>query len=306
MSSQAPPPPPPPPPPPGPPAGPPSGPPGGPPPGYPPGGGYPPGSVPPGGGYPPGGYPQYGAPPGPVRGHGKSRMRRGILIGTFAAVLVVVLGITAVLVTQSAPPPPKSDCPVPPCGPPSPRPTGGPGPTGPSGPSGPSGPPAAPPLVAGTKFVSPAGYQLEFDSSLWGINDQSDTDVELQVLNDTVTVIVQISSQPAGQASPDQAVADKVDALGGDILGLAEDTKPASQILEPSVGYRSGVGAAFSGVTDTPQGPGSPVGVVVMAATDGDQTITFTLITDEQVKKAAFSVTDSLMNTFRFPSEVRE
>jgi hypothetical protein len=262
--------------------------------------------VPPGGGYPPGGYPAYGAVPGPVRGQGRSRLGRGVLIGVFAAVLAVVLGITAVLVTKSAPPPPKSDSPVPPCGPPSPRPTGGPdGPTGPTGPE-PSGPPAAPPLVSGQHVTSASGYELEFDPELWAVNNQTDTDLELQVQSSNVTVIVQISSQPAGQTTPDDAVAAKVDDLKKDVLGLAEDTTPSSQVLEPAVGYRSGAGAAFLGVTDTPQGPGSPVAVVVTAATDGDQTITFALITDVTVAKAAFSVTDSLMNTFRFPSEVHE
>jgi hypothetical protein len=229
-----------------------------------------------------------------VRGHGGSRLRRGVLIGAFAAVLVVVLGITAVLVTQSEPAPPKSDCPVPPCGPP-------PEPSPP-----PEGPPLEPALVRGTQFISPAGYRLEFDPDLWVVTSQTDTDVELQVQNPNVAVIVRISSQPTGQASPDDALTAEVDSLGADILGLAEDTTPSSLILEPAVGYRSGVGAAFSGVTDTPQGPGSSVAVVVAAASDGQQTVTFTLITDVGVKGGAFSVTDSLMNTFRFPSEVVE
>jgi hypothetical protein len=209
-------------------------------------------------------------------------------------VLAVVLGITAFLVTQSEPAPPKPDCEVPPCGPP-------PKPSPP-----PNGPPLSPALVAGTPFESKSGYRLEFDPSLWRISNRTATDVELKVLNENVTVIVRISAQPAGDAQPQDALDAQVDSLQGDILGLAEDTTPSSLVLEPSVGYRSGVGGAFTGVADTPQGPGSPVTAIVTAATDGDQTITFTLITDDQVRKAAFSVTDSLMNTFRFPSEVRE
>jgi len=209
-------------------------------------------------------------------------------------VLAVVLGITAFVVTQSEPAPHKPDCEVPPCGPP-------PKPSPP-----PNGPPLSPALVAGTPFESPSGYRLEFDPTLWGISSQTDTDLELSVLNPNVTVIVRIKAQPAADAKPQAALDAEVGSLQGDILGLAEDTTPSSLVLEPSVGYRSGVGGAFTGVADTPQGPGSPVTVVVAAATDGDQTITFTLITDDQVKKAAFSVTDSLMNTFRFPSEVRQ
>src|SRR2546429_3189807 len=156
----------------------------------PPGGYQPPppgGYQPPGGGYPPAAYSGYGAvpPSGPVRGDRGGRMGRGILIGVFAGVLAVVLGITAVLVTQSAPPPPKSDCPVPPCGPP-PRPSKGP----------PGGPPLAPALVAGTQFKSPAGYQLEFDPNLWRITSQNDSDVSLELDLRGITAVVQIRSAP--------------------------------------------------------------------------------------------------------------
>jgi hypothetical protein len=216
-------------------------------------------------------------------------MRRGILIGVFAAVLALVLGITAILVTSSAPAAPKSDCPKPPCGQPPEPPTG----------------PLAPALVAGTLFKSPGGgYQLEFDPQLWAVTDRTRSDVEFQVQSTQVTVIVQIRSQPAAQATPEQALSARLDALGGDILGLAKETKPSEQLLGAAVGYQRGVGEALSGVTDTPQGPGSPVSVVVTAATDGQSTVTFTLITDQSVRKPAFVATDTLMNTFRFPSEV--
>ena len=257
----------------------------------------PPGSVPPGGSQS-GGYPMYGAQPGPVRGHRGGRMGRGILIGVFAGILAVVLVITGIVVTQSAPPPPKSDCPVPPCGPP-PKPT-------------PKGSPGSPPLVPAlhnfTPFESRAGYQLEFNPNLWSITDQNDNDVALELSINGISAVVQIRSvRFSGDANADaSAVSERVDALGKDVLGLARDRKNADQILEPAVGYRSGAGFAFSGVADTPQGPGSPVAVVITAAHDDQILVTFTLIADEANKKAAFFLTDSLMNTFRFPSEVKE
>jgi hypothetical protein len=212
----------------------------------------------------------------------------------FAGVLVVVLAITALVVTRSAPPPPKSDCPVPPCGPP-PKPTKGP----------PTGPPLAPALVAGTLFKSPAGYLLEFDDSRWSITDQNASDVSLELNFNGITAVVEIRSTPvSGSAEDAAAVDDRTKALGKDVLGLAKDKKKADQVLDPAVGYRSGAGFAFSGVADTPQGPGNPVSVVITAAHDDKLLITFTLITDQANKKAAFFLTDSLMNTFRFPSEV--
>jgi hypothetical protein len=254
--------------------------------------------MPPPGGYVSGGYPQYGGAPGPVRGHRGSRMGRGILIGVFAGVLAVVLAITALVVTQSAPPPPKSDCPVPPCGPPpKPTPKGSPG-----------SPPLAPALHNFTPFTSPAGYELEFNPNLWTITDRNASDVALELSINGISAVVQIRSEPfSGDANADAAaVSARVDALGKDVLGLARDKKASDQILEPAVGYRSGEGFSFSGVADTPQGPGSPVSVVITAAHDDNLLVTFTLIADQANKKAAFFLTDSLMNTFRFPSEVNE
>jgi hypothetical protein len=186
---------------------------------------------------------------------------------------------------------------VPPCGPP-PKPT-------PKG--SPTGPPLAPALVAGTLFTSPAGYQLEFNPNVWTVTDHDANDVSLELNVNGINAVVQIRSHPISAGSDDAAaVTDESDALGKNVLGLARDKKAADQILEPAVGYRSGAGFAFSGVADTPQGPGNPVAVVVTAAHDDKLLVTFALIADEANKKAAFFLTDSLMNTFRFPSEVNE
>ena len=236
-----------------------------------------------------------GAPPPPPpplyqRGHARGKLGRGILLGAFAGILAVLLGIAAILVTSSAPPAPKPPCPTPPCRQP---------------PKPPSPGPLSPALVAGKVFTSSAlGYRLEFDPQLWEITKQSSTDLELKVASTRVTVIVQIHGVPASQAKPEDLVAERQQDLSGTVLGLAEDTRPADRVLEPAVGYQSGVGGAFTGVADTPQGPGSPVAVVIMAATDGKSTVSFTLITDEAVKKPAFSAVDSLMNQFRFPGEI--
>jgi hypothetical protein len=224
-------------------------------------------------------------------------MGRGILIGVFAGVLAVVLLITGIVVTQSAPPPPKSDCPVPPCGPP-PKPT----------PKGSPIPPLSPALPHFTPFQSPAGYELEFNPNLWSVANQNASDVALELNINGISAVVILRSEPvpSGSTVDEDAVSTEENRLGKDVLGLARDKKPADQVLEPAVGYRSGRGFAFSGVADTPQGPGSPVAVVITAAHDDKLLVTFTLIADEANKKAAFFLTDSLMNTFRFPSEVNE
>ena len=208
-----------------------------------------------------GGYPQYGGPPGPVRGHRGGRMGRGILIGVFAGVLAVVLGITAARRDQVRSAPAEVGLPGAALRPAAEahRRKGSPG-----------APPPAPALHNFKPFTSPAGYELEFNPNLWTITDQNDSDVALELSINGISAVVQIRSEPfSGDTSADAAAVDaRQNALGKDVLGLAADTKPADQILEPAVGYQSGEGAAFSGVADTPQGPGSPVAVVITAAHD--------------------------------------
>ncbi len=226
------------------------------------------------------------------RGHAGSRLRRRWLLGVFGLVLVVIVGAAAGAVVSVAPPPPQPECPSHrPCGKP-PRPA-----------------PNTPALVSGSVFTSPElGYRVEFSRRLWRVVRQDGTDLELQVNSDRVTVILTIE----GEASTDHSAAAlatlvdrRISELGADTLVLSPDTDPRDTILGPSVGYRRGVGQILAGVTDTPQGPSSAVIAVVMAAGDGQANVVVSLVTDKAAKKAAFEVADSLMNTFRFPSEVR-
>jgi hypothetical protein len=111
---------------------------------------------------------------------------------------------------------------------------------------------------------------------------------------------------PAGQATPKQLLERRIDDLRDDVLGLTEDTNPDAVLLGPSVGYRRGVGGVFGGNVDTPQGPGDPLTVVVMAATDGKATVVMSLVASQTAVSipAVMSAGDTVMNTFRFPSEV--
>src|SRR5205823_8909424 len=161
--------------------------------------GYPP-PPPPGTPAPPPAYAgaRGGAPPPPPppvyqRGHSRGKLGRGILLGAFAGILAVVLGIAAILVTSSAPSAPKPPCPPPPCRQP---------------PKPPSPGPLSPALVAGRVFTSSGlGYRIEFDPQLWEISKRSADDVEFKVGSTRVTVIVQIHGVPASQATPEELVA---------------------------------------------------------------------------------------------------
>ncbi|MDP9342503.1 MAG: hypothetical protein M3Q23_10515 [Actinomycetota bacterium] len=231
------------------------------------------------------------APPFPFhRGRAGSRMRRQWLLGVFGLVLVIVVGAAASAIVSVAPAPPRPACPDGPCGKP-PRP-----------------PSNTPPLVAGTVFTSPdLGYRVEFSPKLWSVVRQSGTDLELQVNSSRATVIVTMEGQAATDHSADalRAMVDRrIGELGAETVVLNPDSDPRDAILGPSVGYLRGVGQILSGVTDTPQGPSSAVVAVVMAAGDGTANVVVSVVTDKAVKKQAFEVVDSLMNTFRFPSEI--
>ena len=96
----------------------------------------------------------------------------------------------------------------------------------------------------------------------------------------------------------------RADDLPLNLVSLAQDTTTADRVLGPAVGYRRGVGELLTGALDTAQGPGAPVDVLVMAATDDRVTVVMTLVCLHSVKADAFALTDTLMNDFRFPSEV--
>ncbi len=233
-------------------------------------------------------------PPAPAypfrRGRGGSRLRRQWLLSVFGLVLVIVVGAAASAVVSVAPPPPQPACPDGPCGKP-PRP-----------------PTSAPALVGGTVFTSPdLGYQVEFSPHLWSVVRQSGTDLELQVSSSRATVIVTLEGEPSADHSAAvlQAMVDRrIGELGDETVALNRDTDPRDAVLGPSVGYLRGVGETLSGATDTPQGPSSAVVVVVMAAGDGTANVVVSVVADRAVRKQAFEVVDSLMNTFRFPSQV--
>jgi hypothetical protein len=245
-------------------------------------------------------------PPAPVafeRGEAGSRLNRWLLLGVFAGVLGVVLVVAAVVFTASEAPPPEPRCVGPACQPPKPPPPGD---------------PLAPVLVGGELVTSEQlGYRLDVDTELWEVARRDATDIELRIQSENVDVLVTLEGTAGGtdRAGLDALVDAKVADLSGDILGLAVDEGNQEQVFpaDPvtgqetvAVGYRSGAGGLFGGATDTPQGPGSPVAVVVAAASDGEITVVLTALTDEVVRVEAFGVIDALMNTFRFPTEVAE
>ncbi len=196
--------------------------------------------------------------------------------------------------------PTTSGSPEPTTGPPpspSPEPTASPTPTE---------PPSVPELRAGQVYRSELGFEVEFNPGLWQVARQSSRELDLVIRLSGFDVFLTIQGVPAREATPKQLLDRRLGELDDDILGLAKDTDPDLEILGPSVGYRSGVGGLFAGNVDTPQGPGDPLTVVVMAATDHRATVVMSLVASERSAPiaAVFAEGDRVMNTFRFPSEV--
>ena len=227
------------------------------------------------------------APPPPIytRGEHHSRIHWGLLLGIFGLVLAVTIGAAALVVKSKEPAPPKPVCPTLPCGKP---------------PTPPRSRAAA--FVPGTPFTSQRfGYRFDYDPSLWTVSAQDESNVQLGIGG---KVVLTIQGFDPSEGTPEELMNHRIATLPFNVVSLSEDTKEADRILGPAVGYESGVGKLLQGALDTPQGPGSPIDVVVMAATDGKVTVVMTLVTFDDVKDQAFGLADQLMNEFRFPSEV--
>jgi hypothetical protein len=166
--------------------------------------------------------------------------------------------------------------------------------------------PPVPELRGGEVYRSDLGFEVEFNAGLWRAVHRDARSLELVIGLRGFDVFLTLQGVPAGQATPRQLLDRRLGELRDDVLGLAEDTDPDLTLLGSAVGYRSGVGGRFAGNVDTPQGPGDPLTVVVMAATDHRATVVMSLVSSEASAptQAVFQVADQVMNTFRFPSEV--
>ena len=237
--------------------------------------------------------------------HSRPPKRRGISIGLFLAIIVVIGIGTAGLVQVLTPPPP-----APPCtsgracsGPPAPPdhvPVDGAVPAPPSHVPV-SGPDTAPALSTGQAWRSTdLGFGLEFEPDSWSVADEDGRGALLGGAGRCAARRCWIAATPAADATPAEALAARVASLGESIVGLAEDTEPGDRIMGANIGYVDGVGAVYGGATDTPQGPGRRARVAVLAATDGHLTITASLIlvggtADDWL--GARQAADSVLNT---------
>lgn len=308
-----------------------------PPPPPPPGYGAPP--PPPPGAPPTGGY-YYGPPqaPGAAAPHqtrGSGRAMIGIFIGALLGVAVLV----GIIVLANQPPPPKP-CPdaelcgpeppatllpgptlqpdqtqtpgptLPPLQTPVPTPTGQtPGPTPLGETPGPDATPVptpesnAAPFVAGNVWRSSTlGYSFEYDPDLWKLNDEGDAFADL--LLGPVELAVQGFPGDVTVQSALNTVLSQTDSF---VIGRAANNRSYDALLGPSIGYVRGDGGVYSGTFKNADGtPGDPVGITIMASTNGRVTIVVLVLVSGPdrpfgggtLQHAARKTADGIVKTF--------
>ena len=219
---------------------------------------------------------------------GAKNTRRKVLF-VFGAALAVVLGLAVIAIALAKPEPDEPQCPPEDavCGQP-PR-------------------NDAPPLVSGILWRSASsGVQMEYYPRLWKVVEQDDSNLKLSLSipgRSDIDLFLWVRAAPAGPKLPGELAEQRVGDLREDILGLEEDTDPKHALLGPSIGYvDADVGAAYAGATDTPQGPGKPVSVLLMAATDGRANVVVSAASTFS-DRHIFGLADSLLNTLRWPSQ---
>lgn len=213
----------------------------------------------------------------------RGRLSLGKLLLGAALVVVVLLGAAVVLVKARTPPPATADCTkTEQCG----------------------VPPPGKPLVNRALWTSSAlGYHFEYDDSVWEVGAEDGDGVTLQVPGAGVTAI--FSAVATSEEDPAAALDGTVSDLGGQ-LALVDDTDPDHAIQGPKVGnFHAGATGVFQGSTNPGQGSVLQVRVIAMSASDGETTLTVTLVTPENNLELASRDVDGMLNTLRFASEPR-
>jgi hypothetical protein len=159
---------------------------------------------------------------------------------------------------------------------------------------------------------SATGFSVQYDPTLWTIAQQNDGFLVLTAIGGNVVLIFDVGR--ASDWSPDALLGAGRDQWSQRLLGFAEDTEPARQLLgDPILGYRDGVGGLFGGTIDTAQGPTLDMTVAIVAATDDQVTASATLLTpvslplqdgsEIEIRDAALQLADDVVNSFTWPAD---
>jgi hypothetical protein len=207
------------------------------------------------------------------------------LLGGFAVALGIILVGAALVATAAKPPEPPPDCkPGQACGGPppvNPAPSASattiPGPTASASISpGPSADRVG--IRAGVPWKSTElGYEFEYDDSLWVIEHQDGRSAEFR-LNASIDASLVVQAVPAIEAGAEALAKRRLAEIASSVPDLAPDDRGRYAILGPAIGYVDGVGGSFAGSVTSPQGATTPIGLSLIAASDGHTSVVITLI----------------------------
>lgn len=224
-------------------------------------------------------------------GHAQNRFGERGMIAVFVGLFVILSAVAVLIAVLRAPPGPKPVCPNDkPCAAP---PRGG----------QPSLDSSSPALVLNQVFTSQAlGFRVEYPSEL-EIGNETPTGIALVAPNGLLEIVV-IGAE-ASQESPSQMLQARISSLQSSIPDLAQDTNSSTQILGPSVGFRNGVGGFYQGDLQSPSGIVGPVDVALMAATDGKETLSVTVVsTNRSETQQVFGFCTPILDSIRFQGDI--
>jgi subtilisin family serine protease len=148
------------------------------------------------------------------------------------------------------------------------------------------------------------GFELEYDPVIWEVAEQDDGFL-LLVANGGAAAIV-IDAVASGELGPDDLAERRRGIWRERFLAVARDDEPSRRLLgTPILGHRAGVGELLGGSLDAPTGPRVPVSIALLAASDEAVTVSASVLADAQVRDAAFTAADSVLNSLTWPSEAR-
>jgi hypothetical protein len=247
--------------------------------------------------------------PTPARGQRSPRFRRHVFLLLFGGALASVVGVALVwilLVEQGSPSPP---CPPGrPCSnPPLPQPSA-------------ERPPRrsrsarqAGPYLAGRRWASRVGATLRFNPAVWSVLREDPDELQLLVTNDDEEHLwVTVRAVPANEMSALELLQDQVGREERAKLGVELDSALSHELLEPSIGFVAGIGAAYSGTLDATS-PYSGVQFLLESATRGATTVLVEAMTDSGPQTPdngasspypIFLTAATLLTTFTWPGTV--
>lgn len=161
------------------------------------------------------------------------------------------------------------------------------------------------PLINATVWRSPRyGFSIEYPGDQVSVAEHDDAGLILETkLQDGSTGAIVIDGRPVGQGSLTQAISGELGGLQG-VSQLATDSNPADQLLGAGVGYRTGLGATYSGDFTAPQGVGQPANLAIQGASDGHVIVAVTVVgaaPDARPDAFLYQIADQIINSVRWP-----